>query len=119
MSKSLLEQLPEIVRAGKRRGCDASSPGARDEGVADTTLRRGVAATVDVEQKPTVIEQFAYSDTWVDGTASYLAMIVPRLCIMRELLSDQGSIYVHLDSRRVCVRVVDVFGFEAEVVKTV
>ena len=51
----------------------------------------------DVEQKPTVIEQFAYSDTWVDGTASYLAMIVPRLCLMRELLSDRGSIYVHLD----------------------
>jgi len=52
----------------------------------------------DVEQKPTVIEQFAYSDTWADGTASYLEMIVPRLCLMRELLSDRGSIYVHLDS---------------------
>jgi adenine-specific DNA-methyltransferase len=51
----------------------------------------------DVEQKPTVIEQFAYSDTWADGTASYLAMIVPRLCLMRELLSNRGSIYVHLD----------------------
>jgi adenine-specific DNA-methyltransferase len=51
----------------------------------------------DVEQKPTVIEQFAYSDTWADGTASYLAMIVPRLCLMRELLSDKGTIYVHLD----------------------
>jgi adenine-specific DNA-methyltransferase len=51
----------------------------------------------DVEKKPTVIEQFAYSDTWADGTASYLAMIVPRLCLMRELLSDRGSIYVHLD----------------------
>jgi adenine-specific DNA-methyltransferase len=51
----------------------------------------------DMEQKPTVIEQFAYSDTWADGTASYLAMIVPRLCLMRELLSDRGSVYVHLD----------------------
>jgi len=37
-------------------------------------------------------------DTWADGTASYLAMIVPRLCLMRELLSDRGSIYIHLDS---------------------
>ncbi|MEY4538114.1 MAG: hypothetical protein RL171_2265, partial [Pseudomonadota bacterium] len=27
---------------------------------------------VELEQKPTVIEQFAYSDTWSDGTASYL-----------------------------------------------
>jgi adenine-specific DNA-methyltransferase len=70
----------------------------------------------DVEQKPTVIEQFAYSDTWADGTASYLAMIVPRLCLMRELLSDKGSIYVHLDWH-VChyVKAVmdEIFGREA------
>jgi adenine-specific DNA-methyltransferase len=52
---------------------------------------------VELEQKPTVIEQFAYSDTWNDGTASYLAMITPRLILMRELLADTGSIYVHLD----------------------
>ncbi|MBZ9540227.1 hypothetical protein KGQ90_15005 [Modicisalibacter tunisiensis] len=52
---------------------------------------------VQLEQRPTVIEQFAYSDTWSDGTASYLEMITPRLILMRELLSDTGSIYVHLD----------------------
>jgi len=51
----------------------------------------------DIEQKPTVIEQFAYSDTWKEGTASYLKMIYPRLVLMRELLSEQGSIYVHID----------------------
>lgn len=52
---------------------------------------------IELEQRPTVIEQFAYSDTWSDGTASYLAMIVPRLVLMRELLNQNGSIYVHLD----------------------
>jgi len=52
---------------------------------------------VELEQRPTVIEQFAYSDTWSDGTASYLAMIVPRLVLMRELLAETGAIYVHLD----------------------
>ncbi|MGB3269911.1 MAG: DNA methyltransferase [Rhodanobacter sp.] len=51
---------------------------------------------VEVEQRPTVIEQFAYSDTWSDGTASYLAMITPRLVLMRELLSAQGSLCVHI-----------------------
>jgi len=51
----------------------------------------------ELEQRPTVIEQFAYSDTWAEGTASYLAMITPRLMLMRELLADTGSIYVHLD----------------------
>jgi adenine-specific DNA-methyltransferase len=50
-----------------------------------------------IEQRPTVIEQFAYSDTWSDGTASYLAMITPRLVLLRELLADTGTIYVHLD----------------------
>ena len=52
---------------------------------------------IDIEQKPTVIEQFAYSDTWQDGTVSYLKMLYPRLVLMRELLSDKGSIYVHID----------------------
>lgn len=50
-----------------------------------------------IDQKPTVLEQFAYSDAWSEGTASYLAMITPRLVLMRELLSETGSIYVHLD----------------------
>lgn len=50
-----------------------------------------------IEQRPAVLEQFAYSDTWSDGTASYLAMLAPRLVLMRELLSEKGSIYVHLD----------------------
>lgn len=52
---------------------------------------------VDIEQKPTVIEQFAYADTWKDGTVSYLKMLYPRLVLMRELLSEKGSIYVHID----------------------
>ncbi|MCD6476723.1 MAG: site-specific DNA-methyltransferase [Candidatus Aenigmarchaeota archaeon] len=52
---------------------------------------------VDIEAKPTVIEQHAYSDTWKNGTVSYLQMMVPRLILMRELLSEQGSIYVHID----------------------
>ena len=35
-----------------------------------------------IQAKPNVIEQFAYSDTSSDWTASYLAMIVPRLVLM-------------------------------------
>ncbi|WP_305804146.1 DNA methyltransferase [Stenotrophomonas sp. YIM B06876] len=68
---------------------------------------------VELEQRPTVIEQFAYSDTWADGTASYLRMIVPRLVLMRELLSDTGSIYVHLDwhvSHYVKIALDEIFG---------
>jgi adenine-specific DNA-methyltransferase len=52
---------------------------------------------VELDQKPNTLEQFAYSDSWANGTASYLEMITPRLVLMRELLSETGSIYVHLD----------------------
>jgi adenine specific DNA methylase Mod len=51
----------------------------------------------ELEQEPSIIEKFAYSDTWKEGTKSYLEMIVPRLILMRELLSDSGSIFVHID----------------------
>ncbi|MEQ3116941.1 site-specific DNA-methyltransferase [Parabacteroides distasonis] len=71
---------------------------------------------VDIEQKPTVIEQFAYSDTWQDGTVSYLKMLYPRLVLMRELLSDKGSIYVHIDwhvGAYVKVLMDDIFGKES------
>lgn len=51
----------------------------------------------NVEQRPSVLEQLAYSDTWANGTASYLRMLYPRLALMREMLSEKGSIYVHCD----------------------
>ena len=51
----------------------------------------------DVTQKPTVLEQFGYVDLWKEGTVSYLRYLYPRLVLMRELLSEKGSIYVHID----------------------
>lgn len=52
---------------------------------------------LNLQQKPTVIEQFAYADTWEEGTISYLKMIYKRLVLMKELLSSNGCIYVHID----------------------
>lgn len=68
---------------------------------------------VDLEQKPTIIEQFAYSDTWQHGTVSYLKMLYPRLALMKELLSEKGSIYVHIDwhvGHYVKILLDDIFG---------
>lgn len=68
---------------------------------------------INLSQKPTVIEQFAYADTWKDGTVSYLKMIYPRLVLMRELLSEKGSIYVHIDwhvGHYVKILLDDIFG---------
>lgn len=52
---------------------------------------------VQINQKPTVIEQFAYTDTWRDGAFSYLRSLAPRMYLLRELLSPVGSIFTHID----------------------
>ncbi len=41
----------------------------------------------------------AYKDTWKDGLMDYLGMISIRLFLIWELLSEKGTIYVHVDSR--------------------
>ena len=67
----------------------------------------------DIQQKPTVIEQFAYADTWEEGTISYLRMMYSRLILMKELLSDKGTIYLHIDwhtSSYVKILLDDIFG---------
>src|SRR3989339_1288978 len=50
-------------------------------------------------KKPSVIEEIAYRDTWGRGADSFIAMIYERLSLMRDLLADDGSIYVHCDWR--------------------
>jgi len=50
-------------------------------------------------KKPSVLEEIAYRDTWGKGADSFIAMIYERLSLMRDLLADDGSIYVHCDWR--------------------
>ena len=51
----------------------------------------------DFLKEPSVIEQKAYRDTWGRGLDSYLQWFYESLVMLRELLADDGSIYVHLD----------------------
>jgi len=51
------------------------------------------------EKKQSVIEEIAYRDTWGKGISSYLTMMYERLKLMHNLLSEDGSIYVHCDWR--------------------
>ena len=50
-------------------------------------------------KKPNILEEIAYRDTWGRGADSFIAMIYERLVLMRDLLADDGSIYVHCDWR--------------------
>lgn len=50
-------------------------------------------------KKPNILEEIAYRDTWGKGADSFISMIYERLLIMRDLLADDGSIFVHCDWR--------------------
>ena len=50
-------------------------------------------------KKPNILEELAYRDTWGRGQDSFIAMIYERLVLMKGLLADDGSIYVHCDYR--------------------
>ena len=53
----------------------------------------------ELTKKPNVLEELVYRDTWGKGADSFIAMIYERLSLMRDLLADDGSIYVHCDWR--------------------
>ena len=48
-------------------------------------------------KRPNILEEIAYRDTWGKGADSFIAMIYERLVLMRDLLTEDGSIYVHCD----------------------
>ncbi|MEL7658789.1 MAG: site-specific DNA-methyltransferase, partial [Bacillota bacterium] len=50
-------------------------------------------------KKPNILEEIAYRDTWGKGTDSFISMIYERLVLMRDLLTDDGGIFVHCDWR--------------------
>ena len=50
-------------------------------------------------KEPNLLEQIAYRDTWGRGADSFIAMIYERLILMRDLMAEDGSIYVHCDWR--------------------
>jgi len=73
-------------------------------------------------KKPNILEELAYRDTWGKGADSFIAMIYERLVLMRDLLAEDGSIYVHCDWRvNAFIRLIldEVFGrdnFRGEVI---
>src|SRR3990172_2091159 len=50
-------------------------------------------------KEPNLLEQIAYRDTWGRGADSFISMIYEGLILMRDLLHNEGSLYVHCDWR--------------------
>ena len=48
-------------------------------------------------KEPSIIEHKAYRDTWGRGLDSYVQWFSETATLLRELLRENGSLYVHLD----------------------
>mgnify|MGYP001603748793 FL=1 len=60
---------------------------------------RGLKRTTEIPgEEQTLIEQIQYEDMWAND--NYLQFMYERLLLLKELLADNGSIYVHLDHRK-------------------
>jgi DNA modification methylase len=49
-----------------------------------------------VAKDQSILEMVAYRDMWGRGSSSYLSTIYERLALIKELLSERGSIYIHI-----------------------
>jgi adenine-specific DNA-methyltransferase len=52
-----------------------------------------------IHKNHSVIEEKAYRDTWGLGIDSFIKMMFDRIQLMKELLSQNGSIFIHVDWR--------------------
>lgn len=64
--------------------------------IADDPDKNEDEATKFIKQ-PSIIEKKAYRDTWGKGLDSYMQWFFETALLLKELLADDGSIYVHLD----------------------
>ena len=65
----------------------------------DFSFTVNIGDQAEITKEPSALEVKAYRDTWGKGMQSYLQMMYDRLVLMKELLADNGSIFVHCDTR--------------------
>ena len=80
-----------------------------------STMSRDVkdGKQADIAREPEQVK--AFRDTWKDGIHSYLTYLRDRLVVMRDLLTDSGSIFVQIGDEnvhRVRALMDEVFGEE-------
>jgi adenine-specific DNA-methyltransferase len=51
----------------------------------------------EITRQSSAIDETAYRDTWKIGVGSYLTMMAERLRLIRDLLSPNGSLFLHCD----------------------
>src|SRR5208283_1426275 len=71
--------------------------------------------TTQFVKQPSIIEQKAYRDTWGKGLDSYMQWFYESALLLKKLLAEDGSVFVHLDWHvsHYCKSIMDeIFGYE-------
>lgn len=51
------------------------------------------------EKEPSILEEIAYRDTWGKGQDGFISMLYERLQLIKPLLAEDASLFVHCDYR--------------------
>lgn len=84
-----LELVPELAKSGKF-----------DLAYADPPFNAGGTRAARVGKGERAHGKHAYADAWSTVDA-FLAMLEPRLAVVRDALSERGTLWLHLDHRTV------------------
>lgn len=89
--------LSSLLRGPLRRAIEAA--GGIKLMYIDPPFAVGTDFTMPVGAEGARPRALAYSDQWERGLSSFLCMIHERLLLMRDLLAEDGSLYLHCDWR--------------------
>jgi adenine-specific DNA-methyltransferase len=74
-----------------------------------------IGSGTEVTKEPSAIEEVAYRNMWKEGPSSFFQYMYERFVLMKDLLSDDGSIWVRFDyhySHYIKLILDEIFGYE-------
>ena len=110
-----------LVRGDASDLGDHVSSGSADLAYLDPPFKVGRSFGARLSSGTRARGPIAYDDTWT-SLESYLAWLEPRVAVARDLLSDRGTLWLHLDARAVheakvsCDRIFGAARFRGEVI---
>jgi adenine specific DNA methylase Mod len=79
----------------------------------DPPFFSGITYKIEISEENKIYDSIAYVDTWQKDLDSYIQMLYERILLFKELLSNNGLLFIHLDwhaSHYIRVLLDEIFG---------
>ncbi|MFX1454293.1 MAG: DNA methyltransferase [Promethearchaeota archaeon] len=79
----------------------------------DPPFFSGINYKIEISEENRIYDSIAYDDTWQKDLDSYIQMLYERIVLFKELLSNKGLLFIHLDwhaSHYIRVLLDEIFG---------